>query len=231
MKTRMILAAAFVSLAGATAALADGVVMFQQGPWQNGSGGEFQAIQVAGDVGLLAGAASGFQPINTFQTFCIEIQENINYGVQYNAKLSTAARNGSYGSSGGSDALDPRTAYLYTQFRLGTLAGYNYNGTNTQRKASADALQRAIWFIEEPGAAQGLNNSFVALANAANWTDIGNVRVLNLNVRNSDGSDGANAQDQLSLLIVPTPTAAGAGMLALAGLMGGAHIRRRRHTA
>ncbi len=227
MKTRMLLAGAIVSLVGTASALADGVVVFSQGPWQTGSGGEFQAAQIDGNVGLLAGVASGFQPGNTFQTFCIEIQETLQFGVQYNAKISNAARGGSYGGSGGSDPLDPRTAFLYQSFREGTLAGYRYNGTTAERKADADSLQRAIWYIEEPGAAQGQNNAFVALANASGWTDLGRVRVLNLNLRNQDGSDGGNGQDQLTL-IVPTPTAAGAGMLGLAGIMGGARLRRRR---
>ncbi len=231
MKTCVLLAGLAVSLAGASTALADGVVMFNAGPWQTGSGGEFQATQISGNVGVLAGAASGFQPTDTFQTFCIEIQETIQFGVQYNAKVSTAARNGSYGSSGGSDELDPRTAFLYQSFREGTLAGYRYNGTTAQRKADAEALQRAIWYIEEPGAGQGQNNAFVTLANAAGWTDIGRVRVLNLNVRNANGSDGANGQDQLTLVVVPTPTAAGAGLAGLACLMGGAHFRRRRLNA
>jgi len=230
MKTRVLLAAAVLSLGGAASAFADGVIVFNPGPWQTGQGGEFQALQVDGDVGLLSGAASGFQPTNSFQTFCIEIQETLQFGVAYNAKVSTAARNGSYGSSGGSDELDPRTAFLYQSFREGTLAGYRYNGTAAQRKADADALQRAIWYIEEPGAAQGQNNAFVALANAAGWTDIGRVRVLNLNVRNADGSDGGNGQDQLTL-IVPTPTAAGAGLAGLMCLVGGTHVRRRRLNA
>lgn len=227
MKTRMMLVA-LASLAGGASALADGVVVFNPGPWQIGSGGEFQVSQVSGDVGFLAGAASNFQPNNSFQTFCIEIQEQIHYGVQYNAKMMTAAVGGSYGAVNGSDPLDPRTAYLYQNFRMGTLAGYRYNGTAAERKADADALQRAIWYIEEPGASEGQNNAFVALANASGWNDIGLVRVLHLNARNQDGSDGPNAQDQLTMLIVPTPTAAGAGMVGLAGLMGGAHLRRRR---
>ena len=113
-------------------------------------------------------------------------------------------------------ALDARTAFLYYNFRMGTLAGYDYGAG---RQASAGELQAAIWYIQG-NQAGGANNTFVALAEAAilgnQWSGIGNVRVLNV----YDGN-GALAQDQLT--IVPAPGAA-----ALAGVGFLAASRRRR---
>ncbi len=48
----------------------------------------------------------------------------------------------------GGDPLDPRTAYLYTKFVSGTLAGYDYT-PSTGRIFSAKALQDVIWYIED----------------------------------------------------------------------------------
>jgi len=213
--TKLLLSAACIA-ATPDLARADGVLTFAPGPWNPGLGGEYCATRVGGDVGALNGPASIGQPADTFQTFCVELLEPLEYGVPYNARVSSEARAGSYGADeNGADPLDPRTAYLYWSFRQGALAGYRYNGTTAERTADADALQRAIWFIEEPGAPEGQNNAFVAAANAAGWTDIGLVRLLNVWSRNPDGSDGPFAQDVLTI-IVPTPLAAAAAMSVLA---------------
>lgn len=211
----------------ASSALADGVVRLEQGPYQAGSGGEFKWVRVAGDVGVTGTTESVTG--DSFQSFCVEVQEHVSFGGVYNAKLGTYAEGGSFGGVNGRDELDARTAYLYTMFRSGQLQGYRYNGTQAERQADAVALQRAIWYIEEPGSSEGQMNQFVQLANAAGWTDIGDVRIMRLYVRNADGSDGGRAQDQLTL--VPLPPAAWAGLGGLAMVMGGSYIRRRRNHA
>jgi hypothetical protein len=111
------------------------------------------------------------------------------------------------------DNLDDRTAYLYTKFATGTLAGYNYTA-GSGRAASAADLQNAIWYIEQEG---GVNNGFVTLANTAvasggEWygKGIGDVRVLNL----FETTVRTERQDQLYL--VPAPAAIGLGVLGLA---------------
>jgi hypothetical protein len=116
------------------------------------------------------------------------------------------------GEDNGRDPLSSQTAWLFTQFRNGTLEGYD------QSPAAAAAVQYAIWELEGeraiPAGAEysGLANSFVALANEAvanGFTGIGDVRVLNL--VNADGTD---AQDQLVMVqdevtLVPEPSSAG----------------------
>lgn len=223
------IAATLVLTAGAATAPADGVVQLNQGLYQAGQGGEFQLVRLSGEVGVLSGPSYTGNPANSFPCFCVEILEHVSFGGVYNAHINTKAIGGSYGAGPDGDPLDPRTAYLYTMFRAGTLQGYAFDGTADQRRASAMKLQQAVWYIEEPGAAEGQYNEFVGLANAAGWTDIGDVRILNMSVRNSDGSDGGHAQDQLTM--VPLPTAVLAGIGGLAMVMGGTYMRRRRNRA
>ena len=59
------------------------------------------------------------------------------------------------GDALGRDYLLPQTAFLYTMFRNGTLAGYDYSGPG--RALSADALQRAIWMFENELGMDGSN--------------------------------------------------------------------------
>ncbi len=103
--------------------------------------------------------------------------------------------------------IDPRTAYLYHHFYWGTLPYYNYNNIPNvkfaTRNASANALQKAIWYIEEENF--GEENYYTQLANNAvtgynPWTGIGDVRAINL-------TDvlGNRKQDQLTVAPVPEP--------------------------
>lgn len=226
MSRAMTAAMVLVLTAAAGTALADGVVRLNQGMYQAGSGGEFQMVRLSGDVGVLGGPNYAGNPADSFPTFCVEILEHVSFGGVYNAHVNTMAVGGSYGAGPDGDPIDPRTAFLYSSFRSGSLQGYAFNGTTDERRASALKLQQAIWYIEEPGAALGQNNEFVGLANNAGWTDLGDVRVLNLYVRNGDGSNGGHAQDQLTM--VPLPPAATAGLCGLAMVMGGTYARRRR---
>jgi hypothetical protein len=106
------------------------------------------------------------------------------------------------GDANGQNFLTSQTAWLFTQFREGTLAGYDQSVT------AGDALQFALWQLQNQMAVpQGktystLANSFIALADQAvtnGFTGIGDVRVLNL--VNADGTD---AQDQLTMLPEPS---------------------------
>jgi hypothetical protein len=173
----------------------------------------------------------------SFQTFCVETGEYVAQPMdiivsttfinEVNPGGGAVTGPGSHAILGGKafgDNLDPRTAYLYTKFATGTLAGYTYVA-GAGRIASARDLQKAIWYIEQE--AGGANNAFVALAldatTAGGTTDewvgmgIGDVRILNTWTPGHVGQSAYKLQDQLYL--VPAPAAIVLGMMGL-GLVG-----------
>src|SRR5262245_51781332 len=191
--------------ASADAVVAGDLVKFSDYPGKTG-GGEFK-LTVNGD------------PANWFITFCLQKTEYMNYTSDFvvgsitDHTLTDPAANG--GNAAGEDRISSETAWLYTQYRNGTLSGYNYSGPN--QATSADFLQHAFWGLENEEALD-LTNPFVTLAKQQNLSgfDIGNVRVLNLYK-----ITGAEAQDQL--VLVPEPST-----LALFGLGAIAAASRRR---
>ena len=146
---------------------------------------------------------------NGFETFCMEIDEYITSGRTYYVEISDAAV---YGGRGGPspDPLDSRTAYLYTQFITGSLEGYNY-GTGAARIASANALQLAIWYIEEEirylpnGLSKTFYNNACNVVNSGAWSGTGNVHILNVYETSRFGCR-KHRQDQL-VMIIPSPGA------------------------
>jgi len=209
------------------------------GGYYSGSGGEF-TLSTDGGPGLLLNLSAYKEGVTSyvsgstasFQTFCVEGTEyiaspmDIMVSTTFVNELSGGvAGPGSHailGSKPFGDNLDPRTAYLYTEFATGTLDGYAYGAG---RSISADALQKAIWYIE--GESGGVNNSFAALALDAvtlggttdEWVSmgIGDVRILNTWVPGHIGESGYKLQDQLYL--VPVPAAVLLGVLGL-GVVG-----------
>ena len=117
---------------------------------QNG-GGEFTASAVTGNS-------------PSFQTFCLEYNENLYYGENLTVtKINTGAKNGGAGGSvidpnGGTwDPLSSATAYLYTKFIAGGLTtGYDY-GNTVQHDMDATSLQLAIWDLEGETADAGVS--------------------------------------------------------------------------
>lgn len=183
-----------------------------------GPGGEFTATVLNGGSG-------------TFQTFCLERNEYFSYGqtLQVRSITSNAMAGGVGGAVGGSDPLDSRTAYLYTQFRAGTLSNYDYFDA-ALRPGDADALQNAIWFLEnEIDSVSGQAATWVTQANNAVtdgiWSGLGNVQVLNL-YRGTNFN--THAQDQLYITPVPEPETY---MMLLAGLGLMGFVARRRQKA
>ena len=166
-----------------------------------------------------------------FQSFCIEIGETINFGGSYNFAVNIESINGG-ASPSNPQALTFQTAYLYSNFRAGTLA----TSFDVSDDDDVNALQDAIWFFQNQlgipdsddnvalldgvganGEMTGKARDFIDEANAAGWTSIRNVRVLNI------GAVGSyDNQDMLAL--VPLPQGVG---LASAGLLVLGARRRR----
>ena len=195
----------------------DGTLNFSASTYQNGDGGEFNAV------------ATG---LGSFATFCIEAHECIGQPPSgpYTYTINTGAVSGGIGA----DAIDPRTglpmdnislgtAWLYSQFLADTLTLDTGTGSyfDANRLANAGELQNAIWYLEDE---EGQNNGYVALAETVLSKTEAQVKadsngaygVVALNL--FDANDNL-AQDQLA--VVPEPStvaliALGVGALGLA---------------
>jgi hypothetical protein len=153
-----------------------------------------------------------------FQSFCVEVYEQVEIDTEYEALLNDEAilgdglRPGELAGPEG-DLLSPETAYLYSQFRAGTLTYYDFTSADTHQ-GSALALQAAIWHLEGEGEYANYDmlsdtaQKFVDLAQD-NATTIGGVRILNL----YELEDGKLVRQDMLARVAPAP-----GALLLGGL-------------
>jgi len=196
------------------------------GIYSSGIGGEFTISDSALDISAYSSKTSGIKgTANSFQTICMELLEYTASPVD--VVVSTSGPTGSQAVKGGTltaDPLDPRTAYIYTQFAKGVLSNYDYDNVGVGRSTSAAELQEAIWFIEnEIGSADGQAATWINEATNAGWTGIGQVRVLNIYAQGTYNTNSPELkQDQLYL--VPVPGAVLLGMLGLS--VAGIKLRR-----
>jgi hypothetical protein len=63
--------------------------------------------------------------------------------------------------------LTEGTAWLYSHFAAGTLAGYDYNNANNGRASSALQLQEAIWELQGQVGAPTGGATFISLVDSA----------------------------------------------------------------
>ena len=230
--------------------------------YSNGRGGEFTISGTSLSISAYVGDTSGIKgDENSFQTFCLETKEFIASTVDIVVSTTWAGGGNdpqwdpgvnhypqSHAIDGGKpsgDDLDPKTAYLYTQFAKGILSEYTYGATpvgGLSRSETAGILQRVIWALEEEGGLTGgvfvtestdfygvtlnktdevdLANAWYSMTLPSGWSGIGDVRVLNTWAQGCVGD--SYKQDQLYLVPVP-----GAVLLGMLGL-GAAGLKLRR---
>ena len=178
---------------------------------------------VIGGNGLTGAAGSGFS------TFCIEFNEHISLPGTYYANIGFAAINGSGGPLH-PDPVSKATAWLYSQFRSGTLAAAT-GGVYQNNNAENDALQQAIWWLEQEtsafgvGAPGGSEVSFNNYLVAAAVTATGAADALTARTIAANGAYGVVALNlydrntgdamQSQLAIVPETSTIVAGALLL----------------
>jgi hypothetical protein len=207
------------------------------------SGGSFKAtVQPGSSIGIYGPGAS-------FQTFCVEVNEEFSSTGVYTAVASTEsvfgggsslqnAGTNEYGSNG-FVPLAPEVAYLYTHFMSDTMSsvvGASWHGTlASSDAASVESLQNAIWHFMGYTYADGSTSITSALESAATtavhgaiptWSGLGNVRIMQLWTSPTLRTSDFKAQDQL--VLVPTPSASLAGMSLLSGLALVGWIKRGR---
>jgi len=123
-----------IMLIVAPTAIAGSMIEVRQSPlYGYGAAGEFTAT---GSSGVLAG--------ETFNTFCIEVNEYVAAVLAtYNYTIDSAAYAGGVGG-GSPDPISKGTAYLFSEFSDGTLPYYFGN-----RHDNARILQNAFWYLED----------------------------------------------------------------------------------
>jgi hypothetical protein len=185
-----------------------GTILVAQGPYESRGGyrdGEFYVTPTG-----VSGLSDGVQ----ISAFCMELTESIAVGNTYNAVVNTVTVKG---SAPVSDPLSPKTAWLYHQFQTGAIV--------LDTGAKATDFQYAIWKLEDEDTQVPADwatiiwtpeaEAYYQMALASPWTDIGNVRVLNVTTL-----AGMPAQD----LIVPEPATLAMLAIGCAAMV----VRRRR---
>ena len=156
-------------------------------------------------AGNAAGGGGPFKattstPLGDFVTFCVEFNEHVRYGRQYNFTLSDATNDG--GVSGqlpglNIDPLSDATKWIYTEVRTGGYTTFAAFGTGAYVGAR---VQEAVWFLEGERTVSEIGVSSWDLAQFAlgqDWNALHGAghRVYAMNMTTSTGG---RVQDQLA---------------------------------
>lgn len=148
--------------------------------------------------------------LGSFQTFCLNSQVFVQTPGTYNYNISDTVVPGAITP----DPITIGTAWLYSQFRDGSLVGY------TDTSANNVLLQQAFWWLQSDpsGVGGAVNNAFIAAAEMAlNLTDTtiladanGAYGVFALNLTDANGN---SVQPVLGMVPEPSTIVAGALLL------------------
>ncbi|MDM7995940.1 MAG: hypothetical protein QUT30_09690 [Acidobacteriota bacterium] len=143
----------------ATQAFAEDIRITRYSGYFSGSGGEFNITALSTDFsGYVNNYAAVAKNNGGFETFCLETNEYVDIPKNYFASIDAYAIQG--GSGGPKpDPISVGTAWLYQQFALGTLTGYNYT-PGVDRASSALLLQQTIWYLEQESVVAPASNPF-----------------------------------------------------------------------
>ena len=209
-------------------------VQVNDSAYQVGQGGELNIVILSDLTDPISGKT--LPAGSAFPSFCVEKNEGVSLGGSYVGFINDRAVNGGVNITTvpGFDPLDVRTAWLYDRFIKQTLTGYDFSSV-ASRRSSAEALQHAIWFLEEEETGAEINAlsdatavwSFVDAANTSGANTLGDIRVLNLYTQSDTGAL-SNAQDVLCTLTPPVPAPAAVFLVGLGTAVVG--LVRRRQT-
>ena len=197
-----ILAGLVVGFVMAQVASALPVTFYRVSGYYMADGGEFTLVGTPYADNYAAAATVAIGNDVGFQTFCLERNEYVSVpGTYYYDGLDSAAVQGGVGG-GNPDPISWGTAWLYSQFAQGSLAGYDYT-PGSGRSGSAGMLQTAIWYLEqEITLANPGGNSFLAavITQFGSLVDAGSAAAAGaygVHVINPVDQYGAYSQSQL----------------------------------
>ena len=228
---RAVMVGAALLLAGAASLPANQITTAANfGPFR-AAAGEFTVLPDRGLAALLGNYSPftmNYVQAGTFQTFCVERDENIAPGTTYDVTLNNLTMFTGV-------PLPAGVAYLYQQFATGNLP-YNYADAPTGARtingfANAYTLQNALWFLMGEYSGQE-NNPYIVQANnalggvAATFAPdngVHSVSILNLWAPGQPHDPHHSYQDVLIYNAVPEPSTA--ALLSVAALVA---LRRRK---